>query len=126
MAKKRQLARRTVIGVFGVLVLLIGAVPAFDAACAQQALQQRAAQRIRPPQRNDLTTPPPVSSALDASSPLGQALAACDKDAAVQEVFTLPGLKGDLTLDRCYKGRPFCLRLSGSHFRGAVAHQVLC
>ncbi len=94
MAKKRQLARRTVVGVFGVLVLLIGAVPAFDAACAQRALQQRAAQRIRPPQRNDLTTPPPVSSALDASSPLGQALAACDKDAAVQEVFTLPRLKG--------------------------------
>jgi hypothetical protein len=36
---------------------------------------------------------------------LGQALAACNQDAAVQETFTLPGLKGEVTLDRCYKGR---------------------
>ena len=35
---------------------------------------------------------------------MGQALASCDKDAAVQETFALPGLKGEVTLDRCYKG----------------------
>ena len=88
-------------------------MPAFDAAYAQQmfqqTFQQRAPKRIRSPQRNDFTaatqTSPPASSALDPSSPLGQALAACDKDPAVQEVFALPGLKGDLTLDSCYKGR---------------------
>jgi hypothetical protein len=36
---------------------------------------------------------------------LGQTLAACSQDAAAQESFTLPGLKGEVTLDRCYKGR---------------------
>jgi hypothetical protein len=35
---------------------------------------------------------------------LGQALATCDTDAAVQETFALPGLKAEVTLDRCYKG----------------------
>ena len=45
------------------------------------------------------------SSALDPSSPLAQALASCDKNAAEQETFALPGLKGVVTLDRCYKGR---------------------
>ena len=39
------------------------------------------------------------------TSALGQGLAACDKDAAVQDTFALPGLKNEVTLDRCYKGR---------------------
>jgi hypothetical protein len=42
--------------------------------------------------------------AIEPTSPLGQALASCDKDDAVQETFALPGLKGEVTLDRCYKG----------------------
>jgi hypothetical protein len=46
----------------------------------------------------------PATPAIDATSPLGQALASCDKDAADQETFALPGLKGEVTLDRCYKG----------------------
>ena len=41
---------------------------------------------------------------IEPTSPLGQALASCDKDAAVQETFALPGLKGEVTLDHCYKG----------------------
>jgi hypothetical protein len=45
------------------------------------------------------------SAAIDKTSPLGQAIAACNQDSAVQETFTLPGLKGEITLDRCYKGR---------------------
>jgi hypothetical protein len=32
-------------------------------------------------------------------------IAACNQDSAVQEAFTLPGLKGEVTLDRCYRGR---------------------
>ena len=43
--------------------------------------------------------------AIDKTSALGQALAACNQDAAVQETFALPGLKDEITLDRCYKGR---------------------
>ena len=48
---------------------------------------------------------PPVSPTVESTSALGQALAACEKDAAVQDAFALPGLKNEVTLDRCYKGR---------------------
>jgi len=55
-----------------------------------------------------ITAPPTI----ELTSPLGQALASCDKDTASQETFGLPGLKGEVTLDRCYKGhRTFDLRL---------------
>ncbi len=48
----------------------------------------------------------PVSTpAIDLASPLGKALASCTKTSEVQESFTLPGLKGEVTLDHCYKGR---------------------
>jgi hypothetical protein len=47
----------------------------------------------------------PPNAALDHTSGFGQALAACDKTATVQDTFALPGLKGEVTLDRCYKGR---------------------
>jgi hypothetical protein len=43
--------------------------------------------------------------ATDKTSALGQALAACTQNEAVQETFALPGLNGEITLDRCYKGR---------------------
>jgi hypothetical protein len=46
----------------------------------------------------------PATPAIEPTSPFGQALASCDKDTAVQETFALPGLKGEVTLDRCYKG----------------------
>ena len=45
------------------------------------------------------------SAAIDKASALGQAVATCNQDAPVQETFTLPELKGEITLDRCYKGR---------------------
>src|SRR5208282_3589382 len=43
--------------------------------------------------------------ALDPASPLGQALASCDKIREEPGSFALPGLRGDVSLDRCYKGR---------------------
>jgi hypothetical protein len=46
----------------------------------------------------------PSTPSIEPTSPLGQALASCDKDVAAQETFALPGLKGEVTLDRCYKG----------------------
>ena len=110
MASERNYLRHpTVTGFFGLLVLLIGAVPVFDAAWAQpNSLQRQATQRRNSPQWTlipAVQASPAASSVLDTTSPLGQALAACDKGAAVQDVFALPGLKGDVTLDRCYKGR---------------------
>jgi hypothetical protein len=103
------------------LFLPLGAIALVsDAALAQQQQQQhaqvrRTATRINPPERANTTTntipdTTPVPAALpspeiDKTSALGQALAACNQDAAVQEAFTLPGLKNEVTLDRCYKGR---------------------
>jgi len=106
------------------LFLPLGAIALVsDAASAQQPQQQhqqrpqqlaqarRTATRVNPPERTnttpDTTTVPAAlpSPAIDNTSALGQALAACNQGAAVQEAFTLPGLKGEVTLDRCYKGR---------------------
>jgi hypothetical protein len=52
--------------------------------------------------------PPPAPAptpTVDPSSALGGTLAACSKLAEEPGSFTLPGLKGDVALDRCYKGR---------------------
>jgi hypothetical protein len=98
------------------LFLPLGAIALVsDAALAQQQQQhaqvRRTPTRINPPERANTTpdtTPVPVAlpnPAIDKTSALGQALAACNQDAAVQETFALPGLKGEVTLDRCYKGR---------------------
>src|ERR1700720_4061745 len=82
-----------------------------DAASAQQrqAEVRRKVTRINPPERtnttNDATPTATPSPAIDKTSVLGQALAACNQDVAAQEALTLPGLKGEVTLDRCYKGR---------------------
>jgi hypothetical protein len=85
-----------------------------DTASAQQPLPQqqrvqvrRTAIRINPPERTSTETTPAAlpSPVIDKTSALGQALATCNQDAAVQEAFALPGSKGEITLDRCYKGR---------------------
>jgi hypothetical protein len=62
----------------------------------------RFTQRYVVPQKPKLG---PDSPPVETTSALGQALAACEKDAAVQDPFALPGLKNEVTLDRCYKGR---------------------
>jgi hypothetical protein len=110
------LKHRTVMGLFGLVVLLIGAMP--DATWAQyNSFQRHSTHKRNSPQQNVTLVPavqttPAASSVLDTTSPLGQALAACDKGAAVQDVFALPGLKGDVTLDRCYKGRAHLICVS--------------
>jgi hypothetical protein len=114
------------LALLGALFLPLGASALVSDTASAQLLQQqpppqkhaqvhRTATRINPPERTNTTsnttpdtTPVPVSlpsPAFDNTSALGQALAACNQDAAVQEAFTLPGLKGEVTLDRCYKGR---------------------
>jgi hypothetical protein len=59
---------------------------------------------VVPPQEKPAATDTARAPTLDPSSHLGQALAACDKLAETGS-FALPGLKTDITLDRCYKGR---------------------
>ena len=41
----------------------------------------------------------------DPNSALGSALVACDKGSDRSEPFSLPGAKGEVKLDRCYRGR---------------------
>ena len=62
---------------------------------------------INPPQQTNTATgtPVPPPPAIDKTSALGQALAACNQNEAAQDTFALPGLKGEITLDHCYKGR---------------------
>ena len=98
------------------LFLSVGAIALVsDTASAQQPpqrLRRSVGRRQELTLRSEPTRQPtrqvPVAlpiPAIDKTSALGQALAACNQDAAVQETFTLPGLKGEVTLDRCYKGR---------------------
>lgn len=53
--------------------------------------------------------PDPVPAAIPvrepAGGPLGTALASCDKGSESSEPLTLPGAKGEIKLDRCYRGR---------------------
>jgi len=46
-----------------------------------------------------------IQPVTNPNSPLGGALAACGKEADRSEPFSLPGGKGDIKLDRCYRGR---------------------
>ena len=100
------------IALLALLLISVGAIaPVSDTASAQQ--QQRfqvrpAATGTNPPERTNTTPDTPTavlpSPAIDKTSALGQALSACNQDAE-KETFTLPGPKGEITLDRCYKGR---------------------
>jgi hypothetical protein len=87
------------------LLVLVGAttlVP--DRVFAQQNYRASPRRAATTPQQTEPVTRV-VAPSLDVASAVGQALAACNQDAAMQEPFALPGLKGEVTLDRCYKGR---------------------
>jgi hypothetical protein len=71
-------------------------------------VMHRTATKLNSPEPTATTPATPAgapSPAIDKTSALGQALAVCNQDGALQEAFTLPGLKNEITLDRCYKGR---------------------
>src|SRR5437762_3364131 len=63
------------------------------------ALQPRPAQTATP------VAGPVAIPAADPNSALGNALAACDKLADGSEPLDLSGARGDVKLDRCYRGR---------------------
>src|SRR5205823_3231436 len=64
---------------------------------------------LSPPAAAQSPVPEPSPAALALREPtsgvLGTALAACDKDAETADPLTLPGAKGEVKLDRCYRGR---------------------
>src|ERR1700719_4114606 len=90
------------------LIVVCGLSVAVVALVSDKARRQDAqgslTQRYVVPQKPNPAVPL-VSPTVESTSALGQALAACEKDAAVQDAFALPGLKNEVTLDRCYKGR---------------------
>jgi hypothetical protein len=51
------------------------------------------------------TTAAVVLPNTNPNSVLGSALVACDKESDRSEPFSLPGAKGEVKLDRCYRGR---------------------
>ena len=57
--------------------------------------------RVTPATPDAAPAPP---AAIDPESPLGSALLSCD-DAAGLDPVSLPGAKGEIKLDRCYRGR---------------------
>jgi len=74
---------------------------------------QRSRTQFNPPPRQELQRPelPSVSPAspitfpaTDASSSLGKALASCEPKADASEL-SLPATRGEIKLDRCYRGR---------------------
>ncbi len=83
----------------------------------ERALErEREADRERARQREEAPTPSraesaapapatPAAAAIDTASAFGSARAACDKTQDDQPQFVLPGLKGEIKLDRCYRGR---------------------
>lgn len=89
--------------------------PSFDISSTGDAYAQRRRFRDReddPPRRREeprqetqAPAPAPATPAINASTPFGQALASCDQSQAEDAQFGLPGLKGEIKLDRCYRGR---------------------
>jgi hypothetical protein len=72
---------------------------------------QRSRTQFNPRQEIQRPEPPSVSPAspitfpaTDASSPLGKALASCEPKADASEL-SLPAARGEIRLDRCYRGR---------------------
>lgn len=71
-----------------------------------------AKERREPPPAPTIGQPAPPDPAPTAlpvreptGGPLGTALASCDKGSESPESLTLPGAKGEIRLDRCYRGR---------------------
>ena len=76
-------------------------------AYAQRRRRDRDRDNEPPPQRQEAPAPAPTTpaaNAINASTPFGQALAACDAQQEETQ-YGLPGLKGEIKLDRCYRGR---------------------
>lgn len=73
---------------------------------AERAAEREAAERAAAARREaQARAQAQASPAIDTSTPFGSALAACDKLQEEDAQFVLPGLKGEMKLDRCYRGR---------------------
>jgi hypothetical protein len=109
-SRQQLLSRRLCgsIALFATTAIIVGAMTsdvsaqASASSSAQASASSRAA-RARQPVRPVAVVP---EQAPNAASAFGSALLACDKDAGVAaDAIALPGVKGDLKLDKCYRGR---------------------
>jgi hypothetical protein len=94
--------------VFGFALMITA--PSFDLTSSGDAWAQRRRSRDRDdpppaPRREEAPAPAPATPAINASTPFGGALASCDQSHQEDAQFALPGLKGEIRLDRCYRGR---------------------
>ena len=107
--KSLKVARLFVLTVLPVVVLALISNEGWSQNRSQTRVHNAAQRPNRniPAQEEKPIEKPIVATALtvDPASPLGQALDACGKIAEESGSFALPGLKGDVALDRCYKGR---------------------
>jgi hypothetical protein len=88
------------------LFLSVGAIALVSDTASAQQPQRSQVRRPAPAERTNTTLDAVLPSPpVDKTSALSQALAACNQDSDLQEGLTLPGPKGEITLDRCYKGR---------------------
>jgi hypothetical protein len=98
-------------GVFLVVLWLIGHWS--GEALAQQPREIRPPVQLQtepgaPVQAPELFSPSPTPGALPVTEPippLGQRLASCDQAAGSSELLALPSQRGEVKLDRCFRGR---------------------
>ena len=108
------------IALFATTAIIVGAMTSDVSAQAGASSPAQAGASSRAPRARQLTDS--VAAAMNrqlvrpvavvpeqaptAASAFGSALLACDKDAgAAADAIALPGVKGDLKLDKCYRGR---------------------
>jgi hypothetical protein len=104
----RHLAGSFAVAALALLLLLI-----FDFSSGASAQSRRDRERERDRDNTPaaaVEAPAPVKPAakppqIDPNSPFGTALASCEKDQNEDLQLALPGLKGEVKLDRCYRGR---------------------
>jgi hypothetical protein len=91
---------------FGLLILITLCAWAPELWCSDAWGQQRRTRLSTPVAVESPKTAPAVGlPTTDPNSALGSALVACDKESDRSEPFSLPGAKGEVKLDRCYRGR---------------------
>lgn len=99
---------------FGSAVLVTGLLmSSLSTASAQDRQDRRHFRTIAPPEVRitvpvetvAAAAPAAAVPAVDMSTPFGAALSTCDKAQQEDAQYGLPGQKGEIALDRCYRGR---------------------
>jgi hypothetical protein len=91
---------------FGLLILTLCALA--PELWSSDASGQQLRTRTRTPVAVEPSSPQTTAAVVTNTNPnsaLGGALATCDKESDGSQAFSLPGAKGEVKLDRCYRGR---------------------